>query len=133
MITSRRKTRIGQVVSNKTNKTVLVAVRWRQQHPLYRKSIRRVSKFQAHDENNICQLGDQVQIIETRPLSKTKRWRVIQILESSKGAAELRAIALGDLDSYSGENISPDTTAEKTQESTATAEIQTEQEDGPEK
>ena len=77
---TRRKTRIGQVVSDKADKTVVVAVEWRQRHPLYRKSIKRISKFHAHDELNLCRLGDQVRIVETRPLSKMKRWGVAEIL-----------------------------------------------------
>ena len=80
MSKTRRKTRIGQVVSDKADKTVIVAVAWQQQHRLYHKSIRRKSKFHVHDENNSCRLGDQVQIMETRPLSRTKRWRVVEIL-----------------------------------------------------
>lgn len=77
---SRRKTRIGQVVSDKADKTVVVAVEWRQRHPLYSKSMRRITRFSAHDEQNLCHIGDQVRIVETRPLSKTKRWRVLEIL-----------------------------------------------------
>ena len=80
MSQQRRKIRIGQVVSDKTEKTVIVAVEWRQRHPLYRKSVRRVTKFPAHDEENTCRIGDQVRIVETRPLSKTKRWRVVEVL-----------------------------------------------------
>ena len=80
MSTLRRKTRVGQVVSDKSDKTVVVAVEWRQRHPLYRKSIRRISRFSAHDEHNTCRVGDQVRIVETRPLSRTKRWRILEIL-----------------------------------------------------
>ena len=61
-------------------KTVVVAVEWRQRHSLYRKSMRRISKFSVHDEENMCHVGDQVRIVESRPLSKTKRWRVVEIL-----------------------------------------------------
>ncbi|MBI4201034.1 MAG: 30S ribosomal protein S17 [Chloroflexi bacterium] len=75
-----RKTRVGQVVSHKMNKTVVVAVKWQQRHPLYRKSIRRISRFAAHDEGSTCRVGDRVRIEETRPLSKTKRWRVIEVI-----------------------------------------------------
>ena len=80
MSQERRKTRIGHVVSDKTEKTVIVAVQWRQRHPLYHKSVRRVTKFPAHDEENTCRIGDQVRIVETRPLSRTKRWRVVEVL-----------------------------------------------------
>ena len=78
---TRRKTRVGKVVSDKMQKTVVVAVEWRQRHRLYRKSIRRISNFSAHDEQSLCRVGDQVRIVETRPISKTKRWRVLEILE----------------------------------------------------
>ena len=80
MGTGRRKVRIGRVVSNKMDKTVVVAVERRTMHPLYRKEIRKITKFYAHDEHNRCQVGDVVTIMETRPLSKTKRWRVVEIL-----------------------------------------------------
>ncbi len=76
-----RKRRIGQVISDKMDKTVVVAVQWRQQHPIYRKSIRRISKFHAHDEQNDARLGDRVLIVETKPLSRLKRWRIAGILE----------------------------------------------------
>ena len=77
---SQHKLRVGEVVSNKAEKTVVVAVEWRLRHPLYKKSMRRTTKFYVHDEKNECRLGDQVQIIETRPISKNKRWRVQAIL-----------------------------------------------------
>ena len=76
-----RKRRIGQVISDKMDKTVVVAVQWRQQHPIYRKSIRRISKFHAHDEQNDARIGDRVLIVETKPLSRLKRWRIAEILE----------------------------------------------------
>ena len=76
-----RKRRIGQVISDKMDKTVVVAVQWRQQHPIYRKSIRRISKFHAHDEQNDARMGDRVLIVETKPLSRLKRWRIAEILE----------------------------------------------------
>ncbi|WP_039764298.1 30S ribosomal protein S17 [Caldicellulosiruptor sp. DIB 104C] len=79
-----RKTRIGVVVSDKMDKTVVVAVETLVQHPLYKKTIKRTTKFKAHDENNECKVGDKVLIMETRPLSKEKRWRVVQILERAK-------------------------------------------------
>ncbi|MDD4859270.1 MAG: 30S ribosomal protein S17 [Dehalococcoidales bacterium] len=76
----KRKSRIGRVLSNKMAKTVIVAVDTPWEHPIYRKTIRRVVKYKAHDEANQCQPGDMVEIIETRPLSKEKRWRVAQII-----------------------------------------------------
>ncbi|MBI2855786.1 MAG: 30S ribosomal protein S17 [Chloroflexi bacterium] len=79
-----RKTRIGRVVSNKMDKTVVVAVEWRQPHPIYKKSVKRVTKFHAHDVDNRCKVGDLVSIMETRPLSKTKRWRVTEILSTGE-------------------------------------------------
>jgi small subunit ribosomal protein S17 len=80
----RRKTREGVVVSDKMDKTVVVAVEDRVKHPLYGKVIRRTSKLKAHDENNACGTGDRVLLMETRPLSATKRWRVVEILEKAK-------------------------------------------------
>ena len=75
-----RKEKVGRVVSNKMDKTVVVAVDYLRPHPLYRKTVRQTHKFYAHDEDNSCQIGDTVRIQETRPLSKLKRWRVIEIL-----------------------------------------------------
>ena len=80
----KRKTRVGVVVSDKMDKTVVVAVEDRVQHPLYRKTIRRTRKYNAHDEANACGVGDRVRLMETRPLSATKRWRVIEIIEKAK-------------------------------------------------
>ena len=80
MIRNPRKTRIGLVISDKSDKTVIVAFEWRQRDPLYRKSVRRITRFHAHDEQNTCRVGDQVRILETRPISKTKRWRVVEVL-----------------------------------------------------
>ena len=79
-----RKTRMGQVVSDKMDKTVVVAVERLERHPLYKKTIRRTTKFKAHDENNECRIGDQVQIVETRPLSKDKRWRVVSVVKRAE-------------------------------------------------
>jgi small subunit ribosomal protein S17 len=79
-----RKTREGTVVSDKMNKTVVVAVEDRVKHPLYSKVIRRTSKLKAHDENNACGVGDRVLLMETRPTSATKRWRVVEIIEKAK-------------------------------------------------
>lgn len=75
-----RKTRVGQVVSNKMDKTVVVEVETLKRHPLYRRTVHHKSRFKAHDEANACQIGDNVIITETRPLSKDKRWRVSQIV-----------------------------------------------------
>ena len=80
----RRKTREGLVVSDKMDKTVTVEVEDRVKHPLYGKVIRRSSKLKAHDEQNSCGIGDRVLLMETRPLSATKRWRVVEILEKAK-------------------------------------------------
>ncbi len=79
-----RKTREGTVISDKMDKTVVVAVEDRVKHPLYSKVMRRTNKLQAHDEQNTCGVGDRVLIMETRPLSATKRWRVVEILERAK-------------------------------------------------
>ncbi|ABZ83964.1 30S ribosomal protein s17 [Heliomicrobium modesticaldum Ice1] len=78
-----RKTRIGKVTSNKMEKTVVVAVESRIQHPLYGRTVKKTKKFKAHDEENACQIGDVVEIMETRPLSKEKRWRVVRIVEKA--------------------------------------------------
>ena len=77
----RRLTKVGRVVSDKMDKTVVVAVDYRRRHPLYKKTVRRTSKFYAHDEYNLCRIGDLVLIEETRPISKLKRWVVRRILE----------------------------------------------------
>ncbi|MFC4057720.1 30S ribosomal protein S17 [Planomonospora corallina] len=79
-----RKTREGLVVSDKMDKTVVVAVEDRVKHPLYGKVIRRTTKYKAHDEGNTCGVGDRVLLMETRPLSASKRWRVVEILEKAK-------------------------------------------------
>ena len=79
-----RKTRVGKVVSDKMDKTVVVAIEDNVRHPLYKKIIKRTVRFKAHDENNIAQIGDKVMIMETRPLSKDKRWRVVEIIEKAK-------------------------------------------------
>lgn len=79
-----RKTRIGKVVSDKMDKTIVVAIETLVRHPLYGKSIKRTTKFKAHDENNECKMGDRVRIMETRPLSKDKRWRLVEIVEKAK-------------------------------------------------
>ena len=79
-----RKTRIGTVVSDKMDKTIVVAVEDSYQHPLYKKTMKRTYKLKAHDENNECGIGDTVEVMETRPLSKDKRWRLLSIIEKAK-------------------------------------------------
>ena len=79
-----RKTRIGQVVSDKMDKTIVVAIEDSIQHPLYKKTMKRTYKLKAHDENNECGVGDTVEVMETRPLSKDKRWRLVRIIEKAK-------------------------------------------------
>ncbi|MBR3996619.1 MAG: 30S ribosomal protein S17 [Clostridia bacterium] len=79
-----RKTRVGRVVSNKMQKTIVVAIEDNVKHPLYKKVIKRTVKFKAHDEENVCNIGDKVEIMETRPLSKDKNWRLVRIIEKAK-------------------------------------------------
>lgn len=80
----RRKTRIGKVVSNSMNKSVIVACERRLKHPIYKKYFRKTTKFMAHDENNTANIGDVVKIMETRPLSSRKRWRMVEVIEKAK-------------------------------------------------
>ena len=79
-----RKVRVGKVVSNKMDKTIVVAIADMVKHPLYGKVIKRTIKIHAHDENNECNIGDKVMVMETRPLSATKRWRLVEIIEKAK-------------------------------------------------
>ena len=79
-----RKTEVGRVVSNKMDKTIVVAIEDSVRHPLYKKIIKRTVKLKAHDENNECSIGDRVRVMETRPLSKDKRWRLVEIIEKAK-------------------------------------------------
>lgn len=79
-----RQEKVGRVVSNKNNKTVVVAVDFLRRHRIYKKMLRRTSKFHAHDENNECQIGDVVRIVESRPISKLKHWRVTEILQRAQ-------------------------------------------------
>ena len=79
-----RKERVGVVFSNKMDKTVTVVVKWKEKHPVYGKFVNKTKKFHVHDEKNDCNIGDTVRIMETRPLSKTKRWRVVEIIERAK-------------------------------------------------
>lgn len=81
---SLRKTRVGTVVSDKMDKTVVVAIKDNVKHPLYKKVIKNTYKLKAHDENNECGIGDTVEVMETRPLSKDKRWRLVRIIEKAK-------------------------------------------------
>ena len=79
-----RKERIGVVFSNKMDKSITVAVKWKEKHPIYGKFVNKTKKIHAHDEKNECNIGDTVRIMETRPLSKTKRWRLVEIIERAK-------------------------------------------------
>ena len=79
-----RKERTGVVTSNKMDKSITVAIKWKEKHPIYGKFVNKTKKYHAHDENNECNIGDTVKIMETCPLSKTKRWRLVQIIERAK-------------------------------------------------
>ena len=79
-----RKTRVGKVVSNKMDKTIVVAIENSVRHPLYGKIMKRTYKLKAHDENNECNIGDRVKVMETRPISKEKRWRLVEIVEKAQ-------------------------------------------------
>lgn len=83
-VRARRKVRTGVVVSNKMDKTIVVAVEYRTKHKLYDKIVKRTIKLKAHDEGNECQIGDRVRVMETRPLSKDKRWRLVEIIEKAQ-------------------------------------------------
>lgn len=85
MLESTRKTRVGRVTANKMAKTVVVSVVGQRRHPRYKKTVRTLHQFKAHDENSTCTVGDMVRIMETRPLSREKRWRVAEILRRGKG------------------------------------------------
>ena len=80
----KKKTRVGVVVSDKMDKTIVVSIKERVKHPLYQKTVNRTKKLKAHDEKNECGIGDTVMVAETRPISKDKRWRVVQIVEKAK-------------------------------------------------
>ena len=79
-----RKERTGVVTSNKMDKSITVAIKWKEKHPIYGKFVNKTKKYHAHDENNECNIGETAKIMETRPLSKTKRWRLVQIIERAK-------------------------------------------------
>ena len=81
---NQRKVRIGKVVSNKMDKTITVAIEYNVKHPLYGKIVKKTYKLKAHDANNICGIGDRVKVMETRPLSKQKRWRLVEIVEKAQ-------------------------------------------------
>ena len=81
---NRRKVKVGTVVSDKMDKTVVVAIEGFVRHPLYGKAVKRTKKVKAHDENNECRIGDRIRIMETRPISKQKRWRLVEIVEKAK-------------------------------------------------
>ena len=79
-----RKTRVGKVISNRMDKTIVVAIEDHVKHPLYKKIVKKTYKLKAHDENNECNIGDKVKVMETRPLSKDKRWRLVEIIEKAR-------------------------------------------------
>jgi len=97
-----RKQKVGRVVSNKMDKTVVVAVDYLRPHPIYRKTVRKTSKFYAHDNDNSCQIGDVVRIEETRPLSKLKRWRIVEVVGADKrivkGTADAELLQAEDVE-----------------------------------
>ena len=93
----RQKVRTGRVVSNKMDKTVIVLVETLRRHPTYKKVVRKTTKFKAHDENNICNIGDTVKMIETRPLSKEKRWRIMEIIRR-KEIAEIKPAEISEIE-----------------------------------
>ena len=116
MVRGRRKTRTGRVVSDKMDKTVVVAVEWRQTHPLYNKSVKRVTKFHVHDEDNGCKVGDVVNITETRPLSKTKRWRVSQVLSTGDISPSVEVLNVPTPELEDGEESSEEDGEKKEEE-----------------
>jgi small subunit ribosomal protein S17 len=92
----RRKVFLGEVVSNRMQKTITVKVERRLRHPVYERVVKRSKKFHVHDEHNQCQIGDQVRIIETRPLSKTKRWRLLEVVRRRTGVLVTAAVEAGE-------------------------------------
>ena len=96
-----RKSRVGYVVSDKMDKTVVISIKDNVKHPIYGKIVKRTLKVHAHDENNECGVGDKVSIMETRPLSKTKRWRVVSIIEKAKWLANTSQIVLNQEETQS--------------------------------
>jgi len=124
MSEEKRKIRLGQVVSDRMNKTVVVAVESPKRHPLYKKTIRRVFKYKAHDEKNECRVGDKVRIIETRPLSREKRWRVAEII--TKG--EVVEISPEEITREDLAKVVPEKKVEKKEVAEAEAEEKTKEE-----
>jgi len=118
---SKRKFRLGQVVSDKMDKTVVVAVETPKRHPLYKKTMKRVVKYKAHDEKNKCQVGDKVIIVETRPLSREKRWRVAEIVAK----AEVVEISPEEITREDLAKVMPE---KKTEEKEEVAEVKAEEE-----
>ena len=116
MVRNNRKVRVGRVISNKMDKTVVVAIEWRQQHPVYLKSVKRVTKLHADDSENKCQIGDLVNLMETRPLSKMKRWRVTEIINTDniQTIPPEQIDSLEDSEENSGENAETPVEAEET-------------------
>ena len=108
---TKRKTRFGSVVSNKMEKTVIVEVETLKRHPLYKKTIKRAVKYKAHDEKNECMPGDQVRIVETRPLSRDKRWRVAEIMTRAQ-AIEVKPEAISEIST--SETSPTETSADET-------------------
>ena len=128
MMKSKRKVFTGQVIGDKMDKTVVVAITWHQSHPIYRKSVRRITKAYAHDEHNTCRLGDLVQIEEARPLSKIKRWRVIDILSQQ----DLPDLSAPNLDEVIPDlEILPEATVSTLEESVDSSESNASQEEEP--
>ena len=105
---SRRQQKVGTVVSNKMNKTIVVAVESLKKHRIYKRTYRQTKRFQAHDEENICQVGDIVRIEETRPLSKMKRWRLVEIVKRGSGIVPVEEVLAG---------VDPDLTSPTSDES----------------
>lgn len=93
--TGRRQQKVGRVVSNKMNKTIVVVVESLKKHRIYKRTYKQTKRFQAHDENNVCQVGDIVRIEESRPLSKTKRWRLVEIVKPGSGIVPVEELLAG--------------------------------------
>lgn len=114
-MSTEKKVRVGRVVSDRMQKTVVVAVEWKQRHPLYKKLVQRIIKFKAHDEGNDSKPGDLVRIVETRPLSKTKRWRVAEVLLKAEAGQikpeSIEAEVLEQLEPPKTEGVVPPATA----------------------
>ena len=120
---SRRQQKVGRVVSNKMNKTIVVVVETLKKHRIYKRTYKQTKRFHAHDEENVCQIGDLVRIEESRPLSKLKRWRLVEVVKASSGivpVAEVLAEADPDLSAgQSDESLEPDEVDESSETSEA--------------